>query len=127
MQNGERFYLCKHCGNLVGLLHDSGVPLHCCGEPMQALHAKENDAGTEKHTPVVEVKDGLVTVRVGSVEHPMQAEHSIQWIYLQTAKGGQRKAFLPEQKPEARFTLVDDEPVAAYAYCNLHGLWRTLL
>lgn len=107
-----RFYVCRHCGNLVGMIHDAGVPLVCCGE---------------KHVPVISVEDGVVRVRVGSVDHPMLPEHSIQWIYLQTEKGGQRKALAPGDAPAASFRLEDDKAVAAYAYCNLHGLWMTEL
>lgn len=119
-----RFYLCKHCGNLVGMIHNSGVPMICCGEPMVELVPNTTDAAQEKHVPVVEVSGSTVTVKVGSVPHPMTEEHWIQWIYLETSKGGQRKSLLPGDKPEAVFQLADDEAVAAYAYCNLHGLWK---
>ena len=120
-----RFYICRHCGNLIGKIHDSGVPVVCCGEKMEALEPNTVEASGEKHLPVVTAADGVVTVRVGSVDHPMQPEHSIQWIYLQTAHGGQRKALNPGDAPEAKFALCDDKPVAVYAYCNLHGLWMT--
>ncbi|MGI5897338.1 MAG: desulfoferrodoxin family protein [Oscillospiraceae bacterium] len=120
----HKFFVCKHCGNIVGLIHNAGVPLVCCGEPMQELKANTTDAAQEKHVPVVTVAGDTVTVSVGSVSHPMTSEHSIQWIYLQTKHGGQRKALLPEEEPKAVYKLVDDEPVAAFAYCNLHGLWK---
>ena len=120
----HRFFICQHCGNLVGLIHDSGVPLHCCGQPMTALEANTVEASTEKHLPVVTVEGSTVHVSVGSAAHPMDADHLIQWIYLQTAHGGQRKALAAGQKPEAGFALVDDKPVAVYAYCNKHGLWK---
>ena len=122
-----RFYVCRHCGNLVGMIHDAGVPLVCCGEKMQALEPNTVEASWEKHVPVISVEDGVVRVRVGSVDHPMLPEHSIQWIYLQTEKGGQRKALAPGDAPAASFRLEDDKAVAAYAYCNLHGLWMTEL
>lgn len=121
----HKFFVCKHCGNIVGLIHNAGVPLVCCGEPMQELKANTTDAAQEKHVPVVTVEGDKVTVSVGSVSHPMTSEHSIQWIYLQTKHGGQRKALLPEEEPKAVYKLIDDEPVAAFAYCNLHGLWKT--
>ena len=105
-----KFYLCRHCGNLVGMIHDAGVPLMCCGE---------------KHLPVVIVEDGVVHVKVGSAAHPMIPEHFIQWVYVQTKNGGQRKALQPGEEPHVSFLLGDDEPVAVYAYCNLHGLWMT--
>lgn len=91
--------------------------------PMQELTEAEH----EKHISVTSVFDQLVTVDVGSVPHPMEAKHYIQWIYLQTKKGGQRKALKPGDAPKAVFALYDDEPVAAFSYCNLHGLWKTSL
>lgn len=120
-----RFYVCKHCGNLVGMIHNSGVPIICCGEPMTELVPGSVDASKEKHVPVVKVDGDLVTVEVGSAPHPMIQEHYIQWIYLQTEKGGQRKALKPGEEPKATFAVVDDKPVAVFEYCNLHGLWVT--
>ena len=124
----ERFYLCTHCGNLIGVIHASGVPIICCGEPMKALVPNTTEAATEKHLPVVAVEGSKVTVSVGSVAHPMTAEHYIQWIYLETSKGGQRHALTPGAESRTEFALSAGEtPVAAYAYCNLHGLWKTAL
>jgi superoxide reductase len=123
----HRFHLCAHCGNLVGVIHDAGVPIVCCGEPMQELIPNTTEAAGEKHLPVVTVEGNLVTVRVGSVEHPMLAEHSIEWVYLQTDRGGHRKALRPGEVPVVQFALVDETPVAAFAWCNLHGLWETEL
>ena len=121
----NKFYICRHCGNIIGLIHDSGVPVICCGEEMQQLTPNTVEASTEKHLPVVSVSGDTVKVAVGSVPHPMTAEHSIQWIYLQTEHGGQRKCLHPGDAPEVRFALDGDKAVAAYAYCNLHGLWKT--
>ncbi|MBZ4670517.1 MAG: Desulfoferrodoxin [Oscillospiraceae bacterium] len=121
---GKRFFICKHCGNIIGMLHDSGVPMSCCGEQMTELIPNTTDAAHEKHVPVVTVEGNKVSVKVGSVEHPMTAEHFIAWIYLETKHGGQRRALNPGEKPEAVFELADDEAIAAYAYCNLHGLWK---
>lgn len=118
-----RFFICKHCGNLVGMIHNSGASMVCCGDPMTELIPNTTDAAQEKHVPVVEISGSTVTVKIGSVEHPMTQEHYIQWIYLETKHGGQRKSLLPGDKPQAVFELADDEAVAAYAYCNLHGLW----
>ena len=123
--NETRFFLCKHCGNLVGMIHSSGVPIICCGEPMTELQPGSVDASKEKHVPVVAVEGDKVTVTIGSVLHPMTEEHSIQWIYLHTEHGGQRKVLRPGDAPVATFALTDDKPVSAYAYCNLHGLWKT--
>ena len=121
----ERFYICRHCGNLVGMIHDAGVPLVCCGEKMDALVPNTTEASGEKHLPVVTVKDGSVSVNVGSANHPMLPEHFIQWVYVKTERGGQRKAFKPGDDPIVTFSLEDDKAVAVYAYCNLHGLWMT--
>lgn len=123
----SRFYVCKHCGNLVGLIHNAGVPLKCCGENMVELVANTTDAAQEKHVPVAHVDGQTVSVCVGSVEHPMAEDHSIEWVYLETEKGGQRKAFVPGDAPKAEFLVKDDKPVAVYAYCNLHGLWKAEL
>ena len=123
----HRFFRCKHCGNIIGLIHDSGAPISCCGEVMQELIANTTDGANEKHVPLVKVEGNIVTVDVGSVTHPMEEAHYIQWIYLQTAKGGMRKALLPNEAPKATFHLVDDAPIAVYEYCNLHGLWKTIL
>ena len=119
-----KFYICEHCGNLVGMIHDSRVPMMCCGKKMTALEAGTVEASKEKHIPVITVEGNLVTVTVGEVAHPMTAEHSILWVYLQTTTGGQRKALEVGGAPTVTFALTDDEEaVAAYAYCNLHGLW----
>ncbi len=119
-----KFYICKHCGNLVGMINDAGVPMMCCGEKMTRLEAGVVEASREKHIPVVEVKDHRVEVCVGSVEHPMAEEHNIAWVYLLTDQGGQRKNLVLGAAPKAVFALADEKPVAVYAYCNLHGLWK---
>ena len=119
----SKFFICRHCGNIIGMVHASGVPVVCCGENMQELIANATDASGEKHVPVVSFEGNTVTATIGSVEHPMTEEHYIQWLFLETEKGGQRKELKPGEKPEAKFTLIDDEPVGVYAYCNLHGLW----
>lgn len=121
----ERFFICEHCGNLIGMIHDAGVPMMCCGQKMTKIVPGTVDASKEKHIPVVSVEDNTVKVVVGSVEHPMQAEHHIAWVYLQTDKGGQRKNLAIDSAPEVVFALADEKPVAVYAYCNLHGLWKT--
>lgn len=120
-----KFLLCSHCGNLVGVIHDAGVPMMCCGQKMTELIPNTTDAAEEKHLPVVTVEDDTVKVSVGSVEHPMLEEHSIEWVYLLTENGGQRKALNPGDKPEVTFNTAGDKPLAVYAYCNLHGLWKT--
>ncbi|MDO5601667.1 MAG: desulfoferrodoxin family protein [Oscillospiraceae bacterium] len=121
-----KFYLCSHCGNLITHMNDSGVPVVCCGEPMKLLCPNTADAAGEKHLPVI-AKDGLnIVVTVGTAEHPMLPEHFIQWILLETRRGCLLKRLNPGEAPKAEFILCeDDEAVAAYAYCNLHGLWKT--
>ena len=120
----KKFFVCKHCGNMIGLLHDAGVPMMCCGEKMVELVPNTTDAAQEKHVPVATVEGNKVVVNVGSVDHPMAAEHWIQWVYLETDKGGHRKVLNPGEKPHVVFALTEDEkPLAVYEYCNLHGLW----
>lgn len=127
MTKHQKFYRCCHCGNLVGLIENASVPLICCGEPMEELKANTTDAAREKHVPVVTGKGDHIRVCVGDVDHPMEENHLIQWIYLQTKRGGQRKELRPDEKPETNFCLVDDGPIAVFAYCNQHGLWKTEL
>ena len=120
-----RFFICKHCGNIITMVHDAKVPVVCCGEKMSELIPGSTDAATEKHVPVVEVNGNEVKVKVGSVAHPMEEKHFIQWIYLQTKEGVQSKCLKPHENPEAVFALTGgDKAVAAYEYCNLHGLWK---
>ena len=119
-----KFYICEHCGNIVGVVHDAKVPLMCCGQKMKKLEAGVVEASKEKHIPVVCKEDGIIKVTIGSVAHPMIAEHSIEWVYLQTDRGGQRKCLSVGQAPEVTFSLTDEKPEAVYAYCNLHGLWK---
>ena len=122
-----KFYICRRCGNLVGMVHDSGVPMICCGEKMEALVPNTVEASGEKHLPVAVMDGNVLRVHVGSVAHPMLPEHFIEWVYVQTDQGGQRKALKPGDAPEVSFCLGDDKAVAVYAYCDLHGLWMTEL
>ena len=120
-----KFFRCEHCGNIIEMVEDKGVPVVCCGQRMTELVAGTSDGAREKHVPVYEVKDNIVHVKVGEVAHPMIPEHYIEWIVLQTKNGVQRKELSPGDKPEACFALCDgDEVEAVYAYCNLHGLWK---
>ena len=118
-------YRCKHCGNIIAYINDSGARCQCCGEEMKPLVPNTSDGAGEKHVPVIAVEGNKVTVCVGSVEHPMLDAHHIAWILLETKEGRQRKALKPGEKPCAVFALSEgDEVVAAYEYCNLHGLWK---
>jgi superoxide reductase len=120
-----KFYRCSHCGNIIAFVENKGVPVKCCGEKMEEIVANTVDAAKEKHVPVIKVEGNLVTVTVGDVAHPMLAEHSILWVALETKQGAQRKTLAVGSEPKVSFALVDgDEVVAAYAYCNLHGLWK---
>ena len=121
----NKFYICEHCGNIIGVIHNAGVPMMCCGHKMTKLEAGVVEASHEKHIPVVTVEGNTVRVNVGSVTHPMSEEHHIAWVYLQTNRGGQRKCLDVTGAPEVTFALADETPVAVYAYCNLHGLWKT--
>ena len=125
MNKNEKFYICKHCGNFVAMIHNSGVPMICCGEPMTPVTANTTEAATEKHLPVVTISGDSVLVEVGSASHPMTEPHFIQWIYLETENGSQIKNLTYQDEPKATFSLNGEKPVAAYAYCNLHGLWKT--
>ncbi len=122
-----KFFICEHCGNLVEVVNDARVPMICCGQKMTKLEAGVVEASHEKHIPVVKVEGNTVTVEIGSVAHPMTEEHSIEWVYLQTNVGGQRKDLNAGDAPKVVFALQDEAPVAVYAYCNLHGLWKTEL
>ena len=121
----NRFFICEHCGNLIGMIHDAGVPMMCCGQKMKKLEPGTVDASLEKHVPVVSVENNIIKVDIGSVAHPMEEAHSILWVYLQTDKGGQRKSLSVGSSPVVSFALCDETPVAVYAYCNLHGLWKS--
>ena len=122
-----KFYICPHCGNLVEMVNDAGVKPVCCGQKMTELVPNTVEASGEKHIPAVTVKDSLVTVNVGSVDHPMVDAHYIEWVYVKTENGGLRKHLKPGDAPNVTFHLGDDKAVAVYAYCNLHGLWKTEL
>ena len=116
----KKFYICKHCGNMIGMIKSSGVNVVCCGDPMTELKPNTVEASQEKHLPVVTIEGNIVKVKVGSVEHPMTEEHHIAWIYLE------RKKLAVGSKPEAEFALAGgDKVVGVYEYCNLHGLWLT--
>lgn len=120
-----KFYRCKRCGQMVAIVDKKTCPVMCCGEAMEEIIPGTSDGAAEKHVPVYEVKDNIVTVRVGEVDHPMLEEHYIEWIALQSKNGNQRKALKPGDAPVATFALVEgDEVEAVYAYCNLHSLWK---
>ena len=115
-----KFYFCEHCGNVIEFLNDSGVSVECCGQDMIELVPGTSDGAQEKHVPVVTIDGDTVTVEVGAVEHPMSESHYIQWIAIERVK------LEYTDKPKAEFKLAaGDEFVAAYEYCNIHGLWKS--
>lgn len=121
----ERFqvYKCDLCGNIVEVLYGSDGTLVCCGQDMTLLKENTVDAAKEKHVPVIEKTAGGIKVKVGSVAHPMEEKHHIQWVEV-IADGKSCIQFLkPGQAPEAVFNITADK-VTAREYCNLHGLWK---
>lgn len=134
MKSNVKFYTCKHCGNVIVKVIAGAVTPVCCGTPMSEIIANTNDASKEKHLPVIIEKcecgddcncAGCFTVEVGSVEHPMESDHYISFVYVDTQDGGKFKHLTAGDKPKACFCCCHDVPVAVYAYCNKHGLWKT--
>jgi len=119
----KQIYKCMVCGNIVEVLHAGKGKLVCCGKPMVLLEEKTEDVGHEKHVPVVEKAD-TVKVKVGSIPHPMESEHYIEWVEI-IADGKVYRQFLkPGEEPVAEFEIKADN-VVARAYCNVHGLWKS--
>ena len=124
MAKMNEVYKCSICGNIVEVLHGGDGSLVCCGQPMSLLRENTTDAALEKHVPTLEKKDGGWQVNVGSVDHPMTAEHYIEWIELIVGDTVYRQNLNPGEKPAAFFPCAADK-VTARAYCNLHGLWKS--
>ena len=121
----QKFFICRHCGNIVASIRDAGVPIYCCGEEMGELIPGSTEASGEKHIPVYEVEGNVVNVDVGTAEHPMTEQHYIEWVCLETKKGIQYARLRPNDKPRVKFSLCEgDEVQAVYAFCNQHDLWR---
>ena len=119
------FYICEHCGNIIAMVKNTGVPVKCCGQNMTKMEPGTSDGAVEKHVPQFTIEGNLVTVTVGSVEHPMVDAHYIEWIAIKTAQGAQRKLLKPGDAPKAVFALTDGDTLQeVYEYCNLHGLWK---
>lgn len=120
-----KMYKCDICGNLVIMMNDSGVTPECCGEPMSEPEINTVDASFEKHVPVITLHEDHITVNIGETDHPMKKEHFIKWIILITDKGIQTVYLEPGEQPSAEFSIYSDErPLAVYAFCNIHGLWK---
>lgn len=125
MEMTIKFYRCKHCGKILVIVNDTAIPTICCGDIMDEMVPSSTDGAQEKHVPVIEQDGNKITVKVGAVPHPMTKEHHIQWIVLMTDKGIQKKFLCPGDIAEAKFMLTDGESIiGAYAFCNLHMLWK---
>ena len=123
---GKKIYKCHVCGNIVELLSIGSSDLTCCNEKMtQQIELDFEEGRTEKHKPIIEIKDGEVIVTVGSTLHPMDPDHYIQWIELLTLEGNIKKFLKPGDKPQAIFKISSNEKMSSRAYCNLHGLWKS--
>ena len=118
-----RFFKCQKCGNVTELLSDGGGVMSCCGEAMKELVANTVDAATEKHIPFVQTVDGKIVARIGSVTHPMEEKHYIEWILFADENTVKRVSLKPGDEPQAHYKLAGKCTV--YAYCNLHGLWKS--
>ena len=116
-------YKCTHCGNIVEILIGGGADIVCCGDPMKLMVEGATDGALEKHVPVIEKVDGGYLVKVGSVAHPMEEKHFIEWIELLADGRSYTKFLKPGDAPEADFCIPVDKVVSAREYCNLHGLW----
>ena len=118
-------YKCPICGNIVEVLHGAGGTLVCCGQGMDLLSENTTDAATEKHVPVVEISGNTVRVQVGSVAHPMQDDHYIEWIELVAGGKAYTQFLKPGAAPEATFEVADTGNLSVREYCNLHGHWSS--
>jgi len=124
MAERNEVYKCEVCGNIVEVLHAGGGELVCCGEPMKLMAENTVDAAKEKHVPVIEKVPGGVKVMVGSVAHPMEEKHYIEWIEIIADGKVYRQYLAPGAAPEATFS-VEAADITAREYCNLHGLWKS--
>lgn len=122
-----KFYICSHCGNIIEKVKDAGVPVVCCGEKMKELVPNTVEASGEKHVPVATLEGDKLIVNVGSIDHPMEEKHYIEWVHVDLENGSLRKALKPGSNPNVVFDLGGEKAVAVFAYCNLHGLWKTEL
>lgn len=120
------FYVCQQCG-ITAIADSDKVEASCNGQPLTLLNANTVDAAVEKHVPIVTRKDGILTVNVGSVSHPMSAEHHIAWVTVETDQGLYKKSLQTDGAPVVEFALLEGEEVLnVKAYCNLHGLWQSV-
>lgn len=120
----NQIYKCNVCGNLVEIVHVGGGQLVCCNQPMELLTEKTEDAGLEKHVPVIEKTADKITVKVGSIPHPMEEKHYIEWIEIIADGRSYRKFLNPGDKPETQFKITAQK-ITAREFCNIHGLWKS--
>ena len=125
MANTLEIYKCELCGNIVEMMHGGKGKLVCCGQPMKLFVENTTDASQEKHVPVLEKIEGGFKITIGSIPHPMEEEHYIEWIELIAGGNAYRHFLKPGDPPEAVFK-IDAQNVTAREYCNLHGLWNGL-
>lgn len=123
MAKQYEIYKCEICGNIVEVLHGGEGELVCCGEPMKLLKEQTEEQGKEKHVPVIEETENGIKVKIGSVPHPMEEKHHIEWIQVMTDKGACKKFLKAGDAPEAEFTDVEGL-VKVREYCNIHSLWK---
>ena len=128
----NQVYRCSVCGNIVEVLHVGGGELVCCGKPMELLTEKKEDVGMEKHVPIIEKLDGKIKVKVGSIPHPMEEKHFIEWIEILVDDRSYKKFLKPNDLPEAEFTVeglvpseVEGDNIVAREHCTIHGLWKS--
>lgn len=125
MTKVNQVYICRVCGNIVEVLRAGAGELVCCDQPMELLVEKTADTGKEKHVPVVQQTSSGILIKVGSIPHPMEPKHYIEWIELVTEKAVYRKYFNPSDQPQAEFPVQEKSAFIAREHCNVHGLWRT--
>ena len=124
MADFKQIYKCALCGNIVEVVHEGGGELVCCGQPMNMIKANSTDAAGEKHVPLIEKTEKGILVKVGSIDHPMEEKHYIEWVEVTNGAWTQKKYLKPGEKPYAEFCVEYSEKLIAKEYCNLHGLWK---
>ncbi len=126
MTRVNQIYKCNICGNIVEVLHAGAGQLVCCGQPMQLLTEKIDDIGKEKHIPIIEIENGTIKVKVGSIAHPMESNHYIEWVEIIVNDEVYRKTFKPGIKPEVELKIGRTiRETVVRVYCNIHGLWKS--
>jgi len=125
MKENVRFYMCPICGNVIGLIDGDMNKVTCCGRKMELMNANSTDASQEKHVPVYEKVEDEIVVKVGQIEHPMEKDHYIMWVAQVTDNMTTRIRLFPEQGTQVRFKYIPNSII--YAYCNKHGLWKTMV